>query len=87
MITEKEFDDIAQRAHLLFGIVVVLVPSYLWSPKYAWAYGTLLLIWAVWKEAYYDVYYEREEVRQSGLRDFVYYLIGVAIGWGITYFG
>lgn len=80
MITSSEFDRVAQNAHLLFGMVAILVPAHLFTTKLIWLYALLFTIYAAWKEFYYDVHYERAEVRLSGLKDFIYYELGIAIG-------
>lgn len=78
MITFKLFDSIAQRAHFLLGVLIVLLPAFFHVGP--WYVIAIFLGWAAWKEAWYDEKYETKEVRGSGWEDFLNYLFGVVVG-------
>jgi VanZ family protein len=86
MIDFKEFDFVAQNAHLCFGALMVFVPTYIFGPGALWYAMALFLVYALVKEFWYDERYETVEVRGSSLKDFLFYMLGAALGL-VVYFG
>lgn len=74
MITDKQFDDLAQKAHFFGAACFIFALDDLWhAPGTAFV---VLVFAAVLKEFWYDYKYEDPEVRGSSMRDFGYYIAG-----------
>jgi len=81
VITDKEFDLVAQNAHVLAGALAVLGSIALWGPSSKLPATVMMIAFAAIKEFWYDQQYESPEVRGSNLRDFTFYCVGIAFGW------
>lgn len=77
MITDPQFDWLAQKAHFLAGTTSVFLGYLLHQMRGALICGGLLILFALIKEFWYDQNYEDPEERGSNLRDFMYYFVGV----------
>jgi hypothetical protein len=80
------FETTSQIAHWLTGaLVVVLFAWYFNKPGYG---ATLVFLWSVGKEFWWDMKYETADVSGGfwgSFRDFVFYNIGIAGGYGFWY--
>jgi len=86
MIDPRDYDSVAQNAHMLFGALMVFLPTYIFGPDALWYGMALFFAFAMVKEFWYDEKYETEEVRGSSIKDFIFYMIGAILGL-LVYFG
>ncbi len=77
MISDKQFNTLAQISHFGWGTAVVLAGN-LFHARFPVA-GAWLLYAAI-KEFFYDQRYETPEVRGSSLEDFLFQAAGAAVG-------
>jgi len=77
MITDKQFDSLAQNAHMLGGSCAVFGCDALWGVRGKWAGAALIFVFALVKEFWYDERYETPEVRGSSAEDFIFYCVGI----------
>ncbi|HYT43509.1 MAG TPA: hypothetical protein VEP90_14315 [Methylomirabilota bacterium] len=84
MTIDNAFEMTAQFAHALFGVLCVVITAYLFNNPY---YGySVLFIWALGKEFWYDPNYETPEISggwAGNVRDFMWYNVGAALGYGV----
>jgi hypothetical protein len=90
MITDQEYDDLAQNAHMLSGALATVTPVALGTP-WPWCLwgAVLIMVFAVTKEFWYDATEETVEIRGSDYRDFYFYGFGTGIALivlGLRYF-
>lgn len=83
MITDKEFDDLAQINHFIGGALAVILAGFLFGMPYFYAAGAAMGFYAAVKEFWYDEHYETTEVRGSSFKDFVFYVLGIIAGTAI----
>lgn len=83
MIDDKVAYSWARNAHVLMGASFVLVGYLFGGWKWECGVATAVVAWAGAKEIWYDEKYETVDERGSGLRDWVEYAIGVAIGMAV----
>lgn len=84
------FYRVSDRAHFLGSFSVILLPAFLFGPKIGYFLGLPLLIWAAWKEFYWDLHHEDKAERggtgwKSGVRDFKGYLYGTMASESFIY--
>ena len=88
MITDKQFNTLAQYNHMLAGAVVTLLILVVYPP-WIWNVVAGFVSLTAWKEFIYDYWYETTEVRGSSLEDFLFYQLGVvmvlALHFGLIY--
>jgi len=80
MIDPKVFDQVAQLSHVGWAMLVIMTPYALGCSLADTL--SILPIWiglAAWKEFYWDSQHEAPDVRGSGLRDFLFYCLGLTI--------
>ncbi len=77
MITGKDFNILAQKAHFLGGLAAVWGSAVLFSAPIYGAIG--ITVFAVVKEFWYDQHYETPEIRGSNSLDFLFYVFGAGI--------
>lgn len=82
MIPNKTFYLVSDSAHFFFALSVLLLSG----SKISWVLFFSLVLFAAAKEAIWDVIFEKPEVRGSGLRDFLGYLLGAITGAVILYY-
>ena len=85
MISDSDFNFVSQNAHVLGGIVAMLIPNLFWGPHY-FLYITVAMVIFATKEFWYDFKYETPEVRGSSLEDFLFYCVGILTGNLLIYF-
>ncbi len=85
MITDQQYDTLAQYNHVLFGSTIVFAAMDLYPPA-MWFVIAAYVIYTAWKEFYYDQRYETPEVRGSNLKDFTFYQVGVMLAL-VIHFG
>lgn len=88
MITDKQFNILAQKAHFVAGLAAVwgaavLIPQLGQMPMRDGARAGLcaLIVFAMIKEFWYDYKYETPEVRGSSLEDFAFYALGAIVAY------
>lgn len=84
MITDSEFNFLAQINHILFGAIMVFAPLALGS-THLWWFVVATVIGTAVKEFWYDKNYETPEARGSSLEDFLFYQLGMAVALGAYY--
>ncbi len=77
--TDPSFDTISQSAHFFSAAFVVLLFHG------HWVAGMAVVIACATKEFWYDYKYESAQVRGSSARDFFFYMLGAAVGWGSSW--
>jgi hypothetical protein len=76
---------LAQIGHTLGGVLFVLVPTIFLGFHQIWIGGAILLVWALLKEFAYDLKYELpKQSFGDSLLDFVFYMLGGALGIGVA---
>ncbi|HYT41502.1 MAG TPA: hypothetical protein VEP90_04105 [Methylomirabilota bacterium] len=84
MIPQPTFESVSQTAHALFGMLCVVVAAYFFSkPGYG---ATVVFIWSVGKEFWYDTNYEPPDISGGfwgDIRDFIWYNVGSTMGYGV----
>lgn len=83
MIPLDQFYKMCDRAHFLIGAALVLAAGMFTPMEWNAGFSFSFVVWAIWKEGYQDPRTETKEYAGSGLRDFVFYLAGVAFGWSL----
>jgi hypothetical protein len=85
MIPEKEWNDLAQRAHWLGGLCAVLAGFIADGWKGAIVGGFAIGIWATWKELWWDPHHEnaaeRCDSRKGDWEDLAYYFVGIGLAF------
>lgn len=84
MITDDQFNTLAQYNHMLAGAVVVLATVETYPPA-IWYVVVAFALLTGWKEFWYDYRYETTEVRGSSLSDFLHYQLGVGAVLALHY--
>ena len=83
MVNGKTFDLVSHSAHVFSGISLGFFPAHfglsLWIVVPFW-----LAVFAA-KEFWYDYRYEIAAVRGSSVKDFLFQILGLAIGVGLFY--
>lgn len=74
VLSDPSLENVGQSAHVFFAAFLVLAFHGNW-----YAVGAMVVFAAV-KEFWYDENYETADVRGSNLRDFAYYMLGIALG-------
>lgn len=77
-ITPKDFDFVAQNAHMLGGALAVFGFAAMFGPWHAVTGAGAVMVFAAVKEFWYDAHYETAAIRGSNGRDFWFYVTGVA---------
>jgi len=75
------YNELAQAAHF-FGAAFVVLASGRFGPHLHWYFSAALIIYALLKEFWYDLHYERPEVSggiKGGIVDFSFYALGVLV--------
>lgn len=89
MITDEEFDWLAQKSHMLGGACAIWGTIVLFGARWIWLAAVLMTAFAAAKEFWYDNIWETAEERGSNLRDFTFYLVGqvaaLALYYGVPY--
>ncbi len=75
------FDELAQGLHTALGALFLMIPVAKSWPHPRTTGLFLGILYAAWKEGWYDVHYETLVTRGSGWRDFSFYLLGMAMAW------
>lgn len=89
MITNEQYQNAYDRNHFLLGLSLITVPAIFCLPNIMIGLLTAcFLVWALWKEFYWDMDDSNETVEVSGgfwggVRDFKFYAAGCALGWGM----
>jgi hypothetical protein len=78
LVSDSEFDFVAQVSHFGWGMLSVALPTALAGPVVGLLGGGVYVLYAAVKEFWYDERYESPAVRGSSSRDFLVQLIGVA---------
>ncbi len=74
-----------QGVHALIGYGVVLTAAY---AAHRWIYGFLaVLVFALLKEFVIDIFGKEHDSFRSSLKDFVFYMIGAAVGILVAFLG
>lgn len=79
MISQHDYNVLAQKAHFLAGIVAVFASQIFFHNR---NYGAVaIILFALVKEFWYDENYETPEIRGSSAQDFLFYFIGAVFAW------
>jgi hypothetical protein len=76
-ISDQQYDEISQNAHVLGGSLAIMVAHLFWGMHGLLYAIPACVIVAALKEGVYDEIYEDPEVRGSSLRDFAFYGLGI----------
>jgi hypothetical protein len=82
-VSDREYDKLAQKAHLLGGAIVIWGSILFFgreSIPFAWL--AVLLLSGI-KEFWWDETFETAEIRGSSLKDFAFYLLGAMLAISI----
>jgi hypothetical protein len=84
MITDKQFNGLAQKAHVFGGL------SWIWGwalffPAHMFMAASLGISLAAFKEFFIDYIFENSEERGSSAEDFSFYCIGMAVALASYY--
>jgi hypothetical protein len=81
VVSDQEFDWVAQNGHDTAGIMAVLGPVAILGPAFHWAAlgAACLYGFATWKEFWWDARHETPDVRGSDLEDWCHYVIPCTI--------
>ena len=82
MSWQPSYAFLCASCHLAWGIIIGLVPAFLWMPE--WIGPALLLAWAVPKEFVYDLADEGDSLAGS-VTDFAWYVAGGAAACGLMW--
>jgi len=83
VIDLKTFDRVSQSSHWLGGAFALIGSVYLFGEDCKIFAGVIILVLAAVKEFWYDYKFETSEVRGSSLKDFLFYVLGVATGFAM----
>lgn len=85
MIPEKEWNDLAQRAHWLGGVCAVFAGHIAKGWKGAIVGGIVIGLWAIYKECWWDPRHEntgeRCDPRAIDAEDLAYYFVGICLAF------
>jgi len=88
-LTNPTFDELAQVAHASVTCNLVIVAAH-WGTKPMLAVAGAIIVFALWKEFWFDMHEERLDVSggwNGGVQDFAFYALGTALGlllgWGL----
>lgn len=70
-----------QIGHILGGYAIVFTTFHFYP--HLWLGAILTEVWALSKEFWFDVKYEKASVRGSSLLDFIFYQIGLLLAMGV----
>lgn len=85
MIDNEKFYKVSDYSHCCFSIAVLYTALLFGNVMRGIVISTALVFFAIFKEFYWDIYFETKDEAGSGLRDFVGYLAGLSIGWGFFF--
>lgn len=75
----------AQNAHFFSAYAIVITPWAIWrSEKWTWIAAAVVLVWAAWKEIWFDKYVEHPGPQsKSDWDDLGFYCLGLALAIGL----
>jgi hypothetical protein len=84
-IDPKTFNRVSQLSHFGWGAMILFAAGTLRASVLTlFAIAFVCGIAAAVKEFWYDEHYETPEVRGSSLEDFVFYFLGVSVGFLVS---